>query len=92
MENIMAANLKEIESQALQLSPEERGELIHRLVISLEGEPEDSPEAIAKAWDEEIARRVADMEAGRTQWIPADAVMAHLRARINAAKAGADKS
>jgi len=88
----MAANLKEIESQALQLSPEERGELIHRLVISLEGEPEDSPEVIAKAWDEEIARRVADMEAGRTQWIPADEVMARLRARISAAKTGADQS
>lgn len=88
----MAANLKEIESQALQLSPEERGELIHRLIISLEGEPEDSPEAIAKAWDEEIARRVADMEAGRTQWIPADEVMARLRTRINAAKAGAGQS
>ena len=88
----MAAILKEIESQALQLSPPERGELIHRLVISLDGEPKDSPEAIAKAWDEEIARRVADMEAGRTQWIPADEVMARLRARINAAKAGPDKS
>jgi putative addiction module component (TIGR02574 family) len=92
MENVMAAILKEIESQALQLSPPERGELIHRLILSLEGEPEESPEAIAKAWDEEIARRVADMEDGRTQWIPADEVMARLRARINAAKAGADQS
>ena len=88
----MAANLKEIENQALQLSPEERGELIHRLIVSLEGEPENSPEAIAQAWDEEIARRVADMEAGRTQWIPADEVMARLRARIYAAKTGADQS
>ena len=89
MENIMAANLKEIENQALQLSPEERGELIHRLVVSLEGEPEGSPEAIAKAWNEEVARRVADMEAGRTQWIPADEVMARLRGRITAAKTAA---
>lgn len=85
----MAANLKEIENQALQLSPEERGELIHRLVVSLEGEPEGSPEAIAKAWNEEVARRVADMEAGRTQWIPADEVMARLRGRITVAKTGA---
>jgi putative addiction module component (TIGR02574 family) len=85
----MAAILKEIERQALQLSPPERGELIHRLIISLEGDPEDSPEAIAKAWDEEIARHVADMEAGRTHWMPADEVMTRLRARINAAKAGA---
>ncbi len=88
----MAENLKEIENQALQLSPEERSELIHRLIVSLEGEPEDSPEAIAQAWDEEIARRVADMEAGRIQWIPADEVMARLRARIYAAKTGADQS
>ncbi len=88
----MAAILKEIESQALQLSPPERGELVHRLILSLEGEPEDSPEVIAKAWDEEIARRVADMEAGRTQWIPADEVMTRLRARIKAAKTGAGQS
>ena len=88
----MAAILKEIESQALQLSPPERGELIHRLILSLEGKPEDSPEAIAKAWDEQIARRVADMEVGRTQWVPADKVMTRLRARIKSAKAGAGQS
>lgn len=88
----MVAILKEIESQALQLSPPERSELIHRLIVSLEGEPQDTPEAIARAWDEEIARRVADMEAGRTQWIPADEVMSRLRAKINAAKTRAGKS
>lgn len=70
----MGALLKEIEEQALQLTPKERGELAHRLIVSLDGEPEDSPEAIAKAWDEEIVRRVADMEAGRTEWIPAEEV------------------
>ena len=88
----MAAILKEIENQALQLSPPERGELIHRLIVSLDGEPEESPEAIAKAWDEEIARRVADMEAGRTQWTAADEVMTRLRTKISAAKAGAGQS
>ena len=84
--------LKEIEAQALRLSPNERSELAHRLIVSLEGEPEDSPEAIAKAWDEEIARRVADMDAGRTKWIPADEVMTKLRAKIAAAKANANQS
>ncbi|NDP48514.1 MAG: addiction module protein [Sulfuriferula multivorans] len=82
----MAAILEELENQALQLTPQERGELIHRLIISLEGTPEDTPEAIAQAWDEEIARRVADMDAGRTQWIPADEAMSRIRARIGAAK------
>ncbi|MDP2109265.1 MAG: addiction module protein [Thiobacillus sp.] len=82
----MAAILKELETQALQLSPRERGELIHRLIVSLEGEPEDTPEAIAQAWDEEIARRVADMEAGRTVWIPEEEVFARLNAIIEKAR------
>lgn len=82
----MAALLKELEDQALKLSPQERGELIHRLIVSLKGTPEDTPEAIAQAWNEEIARRVADMEAGRTQWVPADEVMTRIRAKIAAAK------
>ncbi len=87
----MGALLSEIEKQAMQLTPKERGELAHRLIVSLDGEPEESPEAIAKAWDEEIARRVADMEAGRTKWTPADEVMTKLRAKIAAAKADANK-
>ena len=78
----MAIALKDIEKQALQLSPRERGELIHHLIVSLEGTPEDSPEAIAAAWDKEIARRVADMEAGKTVWIPAEEVFARLDALI----------
>lgn len=83
----MAITIAEIEAQALQLTIRERSELAHRLIVSLEGTPEDTPEAIARAWDEEIARRVADMEAGRTQWIPADEVMTRIRDRIAAAKA-----
>lgn len=55
----MAVILEELERQALRLSTAERELLIHRLIVSLEGEPEDTPEAIAQAWDEEITRRVA---------------------------------
>lgn len=88
----MGAMLEELESKALQLSPKERGELIHRLIVSLENEPEDTPEAIAKAWDEEIAMRVADMEAGRTKWIPADEVMSRLRTKVLVAKNAANQS
>ncbi len=78
----MGAMIEDLEAQALKLDPKERSELIHRLIVSLEGEPEDTPEAIAKAWDEEIARRVADMEAGRTEWIPADEVFKEIDAII----------
>ena len=78
----MTTTLKEIEAQAMALSARERGELARRLIASLDGEPEGTPEEIAKAWDEEIARRVADMEAGRTQWIPAEQVFAEIDALI----------
>jgi putative addiction module component (TIGR02574 family) len=80
----MAALLKDLEDQALKLTPQERSELIQRLIASLDGIPEDSLEAIAQAWDEEIARRVADMDAGRTQWIPAEEVFKEIDALIAA--------
>ena len=74
----MAAMLKEIETQALSLSPQERGELIHRLIVSLDGLVEDTPEAIAQAWDEEIARRVAEIDAGTAVLIPHEQVVAEI--------------
>lgn len=83
----MAAILKDVAAQALQLTVQERGELIERLIISLDEPAEDTPAAIAQAWDEEIARRVADMDAGKTTWIAADDVMRRIRERISTAKA-----
>ena len=74
----MGAALKEIEEQALRLPLKERGELAHRLIVSLDGEPEDTPEAIAQAWDEEIARRVAEIDAGTAKLVPHEAVVAEI--------------
>ena len=74
----MTDALKEIEAQALQLSSQERGQLIHRLIVSLDGESQDTPEAIAKAWDDEIARRVAEIDAGTAVLIPPEQVQAEL--------------
>ena len=79
--------LKDVEVQALQLPPQQRSELIHSLIASLDGPMQDSPEAINKAWDEEIDRRAADMDAGRTKWITADEALARINARIREAKA-----
>lgn len=88
----MKTTIEELEILAMQLPVKERSELAHRLIVSIDSEPDGTPEEIAKAWDEEIARRVADMEAGRTRWIPADEVMARLRRKIEAAKANAGQS
>lgn len=65
----MAATLSEIAAQALELSPRERGELAGRLIVSLDGPADETPEAIAQAWDEEIARRVAELDAGTAELV-----------------------
>ena len=83
----MVAVFKDIETQALALPERERSALVARLLDSLDSVFDDSPEAVARAWDEEVARRVADFEAGRTEGIPAEQVHAELQAMIRAHKA-----
>jgi putative addiction module component (TIGR02574 family) len=64
-------------AEALKLSPEDRAEVIERLADSVLPVP-----ALHPAWEAEIARRVADMDAGRTRFVPADEAMAQLAAHI----------
>ncbi len=84
MEILVAAMLEALEAQALKLSPRERNVLVHRLLISLDGKSEGTRDTISEAWNQEIARRVADMEAGRTKWIPAEELFKEIDALIAA--------
>ena len=54
-------------AEALRLSEEERGEIAAILFDSVDL---DSPEEVEKAWDEEIARRIADVRSGKEKPIP----------------------
>lgn len=78
----MPTPLEDLKARALQLSPSDRDELIRALIASIDGEPEGTPEEIALAWEEEISRRIADFEAGRTKGIPAEEVFAKIHALI----------
>lgn len=80
----MPIPLQDIEAEALQLPLEERDRLAGRLLQSLEPEPQDTSENIAKAWGEEIARRSEEMVARRTESIPYEQVRTELRALIGA--------
>jgi putative addiction module component (TIGR02574 family) len=73
----MSASLENVEAAALQLSAEERGELIERLIDTVLPPPPLPP-----AWEAEIARRVAEMDAGLVESIPAEEVLAKMRAMI----------
>lgn len=75
----MAVRFKDLEAQALALPESERSALVVRLLESLEPVSEDSPQAVAAAWEEEIARRIAECDAGRTQGIPVEQVQAEIQ-------------
>ncbi len=75
----MTESLEAVQTAALNLSAEERAELIELLIDTVLPAPPLHP-----AWEAEIARRVADLDAGLTQAIPAEQVFAQVRAMIEA--------
>ena len=77
----MSASLETVEAAALQLSAEERAELIERLIDTVAPPPPLHP-----AWETEIARRIEEMDAGLVEGIPAEKVFADLRAMIETHK------
>lgn len=73
----MLSQLEYVQAQAMQLTPAERNQLLERLIISLDTDPE-----VEAAWEQQADQREADIEAGLAQFIPGDEVMARLRARL----------
>ena len=76
--------MQTIADQAMQLTPEDREVLVERLIASLE-----YAQPLHPAWRDEITRRVADMDAGRVRFIPADEAMADLAAHIHSRRSAA---
>lgn len=53
-----------------------------RLLINIAADADDDPVEVERAWEEEIRRRLAELDAGTAELIPADRVFAELRARL----------
>ena len=62
----------------MSLSPEERVQLAEQLLATVQ-QVDAKAEA---AWDEEIQRRIADIDNGTARPIPAEEVLAELRSLI----------
>ncbi len=75
----MTVEFATVNEQAMQLSLDEKQALIESLVISMDCDPNATPEEIARAWDEEIARRVDAIDKGEVEMIDGDEVFARLR-------------
>jgi len=62
----MTQDATELLKRALALSEDERAELAGSLLESLDGPPED-PAVVEAAWNEEIARRIEDLDSGKVK-------------------------
>jgi putative addiction module component (TIGR02574 family) len=73
----MSSTLEQLTTQALTLPPEQRAALAETLLESIDPAPPLSPE-----WEAEIARRIAEVDSGQVELIPADEVFARMDALI----------
>ena len=80
----MTPKASEVLAKAMQLSPEERGLLIDRLVDSLDQGPAEV--GAEEAWGDEIKRRVDEIRSGKVKLIPGEEVERRIAARMRRAR------
>jgi putative addiction module component (TIGR02574 family) len=72
----MSANAKQLETEAMKLSPEERAQLADKLWLSLEEQSN-----VDAAWSKEIEHRIRQLEDGTVMTVAHQDVIAEMRAR-----------
>jgi putative addiction module component (TIGR02574 family) len=77
----MSPDVSELLKKALALPPEARAALAGSLLESLDDEPAD--EGFEAAWNEEIKRRIEEIDSGKVQMIPYEEVRRRLAALLS---------
>jgi putative addiction module component (TIGR02574 family) len=75
----MSPEVSDLLKRALALSPDERAALANTLLDSLE----TGNESVQEAWDKEVARRMADLKAGKAVTVPWEQLHRELLAIMN---------
>jgi len=75
----MTSRTRDIESQLLELPPEDRARLAAKLISSLAIEADANAE---RAWLIEAERRLDELESGDGQGVPADTVFEKARSML----------
>ena len=75
---MMSRTLRELEAEALQLPVEDRGQLVARLLESLE--PSDAE--IQQLWIREAERRADELRSGQGRSEPLEEVLTRIRAKL----------
>ena len=73
----------EILDKALHLSNQERARIAERLIVSLDPAVESGPE-VELAWQEEVERRLTQIDRGDVQCVPWEDVRDRLRGKYRA--------
>ncbi len=76
----MAVEIEAWKSELSALTTQDRAELAHFLLHSLELETDEDVES---SWDAELARRVVEIEDGTAVGKPADQILAELREKYS---------
>jgi putative addiction module component (TIGR02574 family) len=76
----MGRDAAEVLREALALPSEERAALVESLIASLDDAADDGVE---QAWNEEIDRRVQQIDSGTIPLIPPEAARHRLRSRLD---------
>lgn len=74
----MSALVEELSRKALSLSPEERVQLAEELLATVQ----EVDAEVEAAWDDEIKRRIIEIESGTAKLVPAEEVFAEIRSLI----------
>jgi putative addiction module component (TIGR02574 family) len=73
----MRLNADDLLAELLQLPIHERARLAESLIASLDEDPD-----VESAWQTEVERRVAELDTGTVQTIPAEEAFRRARARL----------
>ncbi len=76
----MTTVMKQLTHEALELSVEERAELAHILITSIDG---NTGEDVSSAWDLELDKRVREIREGKVDGIPSEEVFAKLKEKYH---------
>jgi putative addiction module component (TIGR02574 family) len=79
----MSEQASDLLQKALALSEDERAELASSLLESLEPTME---RGVQEAWNDEVARRIAELDAGQAKVVPWPEVLGRLSSKLPHAK------
>lgn len=76
----MMTVLKQLTHEALELSVEERAELAHVLITSIDGNADGD---VSSTWDLELDKRVREIREGKVEGVPSEEVFAKLKEKYH---------